>query len=143
MTPLANVTNAEYEKAFLKAYPQWYSYTAKGTASLFKSAGFMDTILSDMTQLNSVFHALNRISLNIINVAKVQNAFELGDFGETYTSDYGAGVQRMAIYPMKPTSPKFTDIPSSGINQQAFRSPEVTDRYFDVNFNFQNYYSLQ
>lgn len=142
MSVLSQITNKEYEKAFLKAYPKYEQYTAGGTHSLFKDKGFLDTALSDMTMLNEVYGALNRIVLNIVNVANVQDPFGIGDFGESYTSEYAAGVQRMAIFPMKPTSPKFRNIPAGGVNMQAFRAPHVQDRYFTVNFDFQNYYSI-
>lgn len=142
MSVLEQITNKEYETAFLKAYPKYEQYTAGGTASLFKSKGFLDTILSDLTALNEVYGALNRIVLNIVNIADVKDPFGIGDFGESFASEYAAGVQRMAIFPMKPTSPKFRNIPAGGVNQQAFRAPRVEDRYFTVNFDFQNFYSI-
>lgn len=137
------ISNAAYEQAFLKKYPQYKSYTAGGTASLFKSEGFLDCILSDITKLNEVYNALNRITLNIINIAQVSDSFDIGDFGETFDSEYAAGVQRMAIFPMKPTSPKYRNIPKAGVNQQQVRIPKIEDRYFKVNFDFQNFYTLQ
>lgn len=135
-------TNADYQAAFLKKLPQYEQYTSKGTKSLFDAQGFLDTALSDITALNEIFGALNRVVLNLINVATVKDPFGLSDFGETYTSEFAAGVQRMAISPMKPTSPRFRNIPASGVNQQAFRAPKVEDRYFKVNFDFQNYYTI-
>lgn len=137
------ISNTQYEAAFVKAYPQYKGYTAKGTASLFKSEGFLDCILSDVAKLNEVYNALNRITLNVINIAQVVDTFDIGDFGESFTSEYAAGVQRMAIFPMKPVSPKFRNLPKAGVNQQAVRIPKIEDRYFKVNFDFQNFYTLQ
>lgn len=140
---LMNVPNSAYEAKFLKMYPQYQQYTAKGTASLFKSQGFLDTILTDLSKLNEVYGALNRITLQLINVAEVRDPFGLGDFGESYESEYAAGVQRIAIFPMKPTSPKFRNLPKGGVNMQNVRIPHIEDRYFVVNFDFQNYYTQQ
>lgn len=137
------VSNASYEKAFLKAYPQYKQYTSGVTASVFKDNGFLDTVLSDVAKLNEVFNSLNRITLNIINIAQVVDSFDIGDFGENYESEYAAGVQRIAIMPMKPTSPKFKNLSKSGANHQAVRIPKVEDRYFKINFDFQNYYTIQ
>lgn len=137
------ISNAAYEAAFLKAYPQYKTYTSGGTASLFKSNGFLDCILSDITKLNEVYNALNRITLNIINISQVGDSFDIGDFGETFESEYAAGVQRIAILPMKPTTPKYRNLPKTGVNQQAVRIPKIEDRYFKVNFDFQNYMTIQ
>lgn len=140
---LYGVPNTVYEQGLLKAMPQYRQFTAKGTASLFKSNGFLDTILTDLSKLNEVYNCLNRIALNIINVAQVGDPFGIGDFGESFTSEYAAGVQRMAIFPMKPTSPRFRNMPASGVNMQDVRIPHVEDRYFTVNFDFQNFYTIQ
>lgn len=137
------ISNATYEEAFIKSYPQYKAYTAGGTASLFKSAGFLDSILTDVQKLNEVYNALNRIVLNIINIPQVIDSFDIGDFGESFDSEYAAGVQRIAIFPMKPTSPKFRNLPNAGVNQQAVRIPKIADRYYKVNFDFQNFYTLQ
>lgn len=137
------ISNASYEKAFLKAYPQYKQYTSGVTASVFKDNGFLDTILSDVAKLNEVYNALNRITLNIVNISQAVDSFDIGDFGENYDSEYAAGVQRIAIFPMKPTSPKFKNLPKAGVNQQSVRIPKVEDRYFKINFDFQNYYTIQ
>ena len=137
------VSNAAYEKAFLKAYPQYKQYTSGVTASVFKDNGFLDTILADVSKLNEVYNALNRITLNIVNISQAVDTFDIGDFGESYDSEYAAGVQRIAIFPMKPTSPKFKNLPKAGANHQAVRIPKVEDRYFKINFDFQNYYTIQ
>lgn len=137
------ISNAEYEAAFLKAYPHYKQYTSGVTAQVFKDEGFLDTILSDVTKLNEVYGALNRITLNIINIAQVVDSFDMGDFGENFESEYAAGVQRMAIFPMKPTSPKYKNLTTRGVNHQAVRIPKIQDRYFTVNFDFQNYYTIQ
>ena len=137
------ISNAAYEKAFLKAYPNYKQYTSGVTASVFKDNGFLDTILSDVAKLNEVYNALNRITLNVINISQAVDSFDIGDFGENFDSEYAAGVQRIAIYPMKPTSPKFKNLPKGGVNQQAVRIPKIEDRYFKINFDFQNFYTIQ
>ena len=60
--------NSTYEAEFVKAMPQYEGYASAGEASLFKSRGFLDTLVTDITKLNEVYNCLNRIVLNKIDV---------------------------------------------------------------------------
>lgn len=135
--------NSTYEAEFVKAMPQYEGYASAGEASLFKSRGFLDTLVTDITKLNEVYNCLNRIVLNKIDVADVKDPFRLGDFGASYVNEYAAGVQRMAIYPVKGTSPLFKNIPKQGVNMQQFRPGKVEQRFFEINFDYANYLSIQ
>lgn len=135
--------NSTYEAEFRKAMPQYEGYASAGEASLFKSKGFLDTMVTDITKLNEVFGCLNRIVLNKIDVSTTNDPFKMGDFGASYADEFAAGVQRMAIFPLKGTSPLYRNIPKQGVNMQQFRPGKVEDRFFETNFDYANYESFQ
>ena len=110
--------------------------------SVFKNKGFLDQVANDVNFRSSVFNALLRIALDIFKVQEVVDAFEIGDFGVTYSAERAGAMADMLIMSgHKPTSPMYNNIPATGANQQAFRLPKVEQLFLDTNDDYADYMS--
>lgn len=134
----APLTNKEVLLLVQKKAPQFNSLTSKITADVFTEAGYDRMKNLNFNALTDFYGISMRVYLNFINVADVKDTLELGGFGESFDTPYGALVQRMAIHPMNPVSPAFKNLENGGsIDPFVIRKGKVEERIWKQNFDFQ------
>ena len=134
-------SNADLSEKLLQEMPTLEKYAGSGTRNLFKNQGFQNALLENVTLANDVFGLLNRVFLNLVNISQAKDLFEEGDVGEEFSNNHGAIAQRISVLPMKPVNPRFRNLPKKGVNQQAVRRPVFDQRFFEINDDFQNWFT--
>lgn len=141
---MAALSNVQLWNYLRDTNPNFKSHTAKGTADLFTEKGFEALSRTDVNAINDFFTLSMRVAFQKLNVSKAKNP--LGDSGlvEVYDTPNGGYVQRMAIFSIKPTTPRFKNL-SNGTSVDPFtvRKPETAERFFGQNFDYQSYISNQ
>lgn len=124
-------------------YPNFNSWTAKGTKDLFSERGYEMIKASNTPQaLDDFFQLSVQFYLQFVDRLDVKDPFLSYDFGETYDVPFGQIVQRMNGENYKPVTPAYADA-ANLVDGQAptpflRRSPKITQRFFRQNFNYQN-----
>lgn len=135
------ISNIELWNAARKLNPSFAAHTAEGTADLFTEKGFaaLTNGGADTKTLNEFFGIIMPYVLNQLNVSHAKDPLAEAGFGETYETPYGGYLQRIAINSIKPVSPAYTNLVNGqSIDPYVIRKPEITDRFFDFNYNYQS-----
>lgn len=136
------ITNSTYETLLLKSQPSLLSFCSGGTHKLFESEGFLSSMTTDETFPKNVFNGLNKIVLNIVNIAQAVDTFDMGDFGETFSEKLGGISSRMRVPHHKPTTPGWQNLTGKGANLQRCRFQKVEEEFYTINDDFQDYLSM-
>lgn len=141
---MATMKNSEIFEAVRAFSPQFKSLTSKVTANMLDSNGVEAINAIDPTILNSWFNLTLRVVLQKVDIARARNPLEKSGIVESYRTPNGGYAQRLAVEALKPTSPKFKGLTNgSSVDMQKVRLPKATERFFKLNWAFQNYYTLQ
>ena len=136
---IAGVSNVTLWNMARKADPTFASHTSEGTADLFSERGFEAVTRNGLSLVNEWFNISLRIAFQMLNVANAKNP--LSDIGlvEVYDTPNGGYVQRMAMNAVKPVTPAYRGL-NDGDSPDPFvvRKPELSERFFAQNFDFQN-----
>ena len=124
--------------------PNFKNLTSKGTADLFTEKGYEALQRNNLTALNDFFNLSMRVAFQRINVADAKNP--LGDVGlvQRYDTPNGGYVQRMSIASLKPTTPLYRNLANgASVDPWKVRKPEAEERFFQQNFDYQSFVTLQ
>lgn len=138
------LTNLALWNYLRKTNPNFASHTSEGTKELFTEKGFEAIKHDDIEVLNEFFKLSMRVAFQKIDVSKAKNP--LGDAGlvETYSTPNGGFVQRMAVHSIKPVTPAFKNlVDGSSVDPYIVRKPEQAERFFQQNFDFQTFITVQ
>lgn len=138
------LTNLALWNYLRKTNPNFASHTSEGTKELFTEKGFEAIKRDDIDVLNEFFKLSMRVAFQKIDVSKAKNP--LGDAGlvETYSTPNGGFVQRMAVHSIKPVTPAFKNlVDGSSVDPYIVRKPEQAERFFQQNFDFQTFITVQ
>lgn len=142
-TVFSGVRNSEIFKLAQAYSPQFKSLTAKFTAEKLDQ-GWEANRNIDPTIVNEWFKISMRIVLQKVDVATVKNPLESYGIAENYLNEWGNIAQRIAVSSMKPVSPKFHGLEDGdSVDHYVVRKPKLDERFFDQNFDFQNFFTLQ
>lgn len=140
------LSNLEIWNTLRNLYPSFASHTAEGTAETFTSAGFDALSLTDVNGSNAVneFFGLSlRTKLIDVNISHAKDDFESNGFGETYSVPFGAIIQKMAVYPLKPATPKYKGLADGdSVDPGVVRKPITGERFFKQNFDYYNWVTI-
>lgn len=146
ISSITGVTNAKIWDIARKLDPSFASHTAEATAELFTEKGFEQLNRIDPDAINEYFKVSMRVAFQLMNVAGAKNP--LADTGllQVFDTPNGGYTQRMAVNAVKPVSPgyrigDYND--GESVDPFVIRKPEVTERFFEQNFDFQNLISSQ
>lgn len=140
----AQISNIELWNALRAKNPTFRSHTAEGTAELFSERGFEALKRSDVSAINEFFELSLRVALQKISVGRAKNLFSNIGLVEVYDTPNGGYTQRIAIKNIKPVSPKFKGLKNGdSIDPFVVRKPESDERFFQQNFDYQNFITLQ
>ncbi len=142
-TIFSGVKNSEIFKLARAFSPQFKSFTANVTAKNL-DAGWEANKDFDPTIVNEWFKVSMKIILQKISVATVKNPIEGYGIVENYDDEFGNTAQRIAIGSMKSVDPKFHGLQDGqSVDHYIVRTPNVGERFFTQNFDFQNFFTLQ
>lgn len=141
---ITGVTNLQLWDLARKVSPSFKSHTAKGTADLFTDRGFEALKLADVNAINEFFEISLRVAFQKLSVSRAKNLFEGSGLVQVYDTPNGGYTQRMAVYSVKPTTPKFHGLQNGGsVDPFRVRIPRADERLFAQNFSFQSFITIQ
>lgn len=141
---MANLSNLELWNYLRDHNPNFKNITSKGTSDLFTERGFEALQRDNINALNDFFTLSMRVAFQRINVASAKNPLETIGLVERYDTPNGGYVQRMAIYSLKPTSPLYKNLQDgSSVDAWKVRKIKADERFFEQNFDYQSYVTLQ
>lgn len=141
---IAKITNAEYWDLARKFSPTFASHTAEGTKIEFNLKGFEQITLSGTSVLNEFFEISMRVAFQLLNVSRAKNPLIDRGLVQVFDTPNGGIVQRMAVNSLKPLSPAFKNLEDGGsVDPYVIRKPEISERFFDMNFDYQNLVTSQ
>lgn len=144
ISSIAGVSNVTLWNMARKADPTFASHTAKATADTFTEKGFEAIQRSNVSALNEWFNVSLRIAFQMLNVATAKNPLAGSGLVEVYDTPNGGYVQRMALNAIKPVSPAFKGLQNGDApDPYIVRKPDLTERFFAQNFDFQNFITNQ
>lgn len=137
-------TNVEIWNGMRVKYPNFGSITAEATADTFTEKGYTAFKKLNNNLLSDFFGLLVRVAFQRIDLADSKDYFDEIGYGETFENSRGGVIQRIAVSMLKGTSPKFKNLKDGdAVNPFLVRKPKVAERFFDQNFDYQNYVSIQ
>lgn len=139
ISSIAGVSNVSLWNLARKADPTFASHTSEGTKEMFTERGFEALTRNGLDTINEWFKISLRVAFQMLNVADAKNP--LRDIGlvEVYDTPNGGYVQRMAMNAIKPVSPAYRGLDDGdSVDPYVVRKPELSERFFQQNFDFQN-----
>ena len=141
---MSKLTNAQLWNYLRKTNPNFRNHTSEGTADLFTEKGFEALQAEDVGALNDFFLLSVRVAFQKVNVATAKNPLAGIGLVEVYENPTGAYIQRMQIDSFKPTNPQFKGLQNGqSVDMQKVRKGIAKERFFEQNFDFASFYSLQ
>lgn len=141
---IARMTNAELWNAVRKESPTFASHTAEATADLFTEKGFAQLTNPDARILNEFFQLSIRVALQEVNISHAKDPLAEAGFGVAYDQPYGGITQRMAVNSIKPVNAAYNKLEDGkSVDPFIVRKPTMNERFFDMNFDYQSYVTLQ
>lgn len=134
------MTNATLWDELRGKYPSFASHTSKATAELFTEKGYEALARTDVEAINEFFLLSVRTKLIGIDASEVTNRLESSGFGESFDVPFGGILQKMAVFPFKPNSPKYKGLKNgNGPDPGRINKPNVTERFWQQNFDYQSF----
>ena len=144
ISSITGVTNAKIWDMARKLDPSFASHTSKATAELFTEKGFEQLNRIDPDAVNDFFKVSMRIAFQLMNVAGAKNPLADTGLVQVYDTPNGGYVQRMTVNAIKPISPAYKGLVDGGsVDPFVVRKPDVKERFFAQNFDFQNLITSQ
>lgn len=144
LASIATKTNADFWDLARRFSPSFKSHTAEATATEFSEKGFEAITLSGTQVLNEFFEISMRVAFQLLNVSRAKNPLIDKGIIQVYDTPNGGYVQRMAVHSIKPISPKFKNLKDGdSIDPFVVRKPKIDERFFDMNFDYQNLVTVQ
>ena len=136
-----SLTNVELLQALKQMYPN--SNVSKLTGEIFTQEGVEKLLNFDRNTFQEFWQLANTWYLQVVNIPQVKNPLLDSGFGETFDNPWGAYTQRMAVMPLKSVSPAYLNLQNgTSIDPYVVRKPTVKERFFAINFNYQNFHTM-
>ena len=134
-----SLTNEQLWNGIRAAFPNFRNHTAEATRDLFTDAGFERLRNYNIETLNDFWDLSIRVFLQTINVSEAHDPLDEQGFGEVYEQSSGGYIQRLAVMPMKPVSPKYKGlVDGKSVDPFVVRKPKIEERFFKQNFDYQH-----
>ena len=141
---LRTKTNAQFWELARKFSPSFASHTAEATKVQFDKKGFEQITLEGTQTLNEFFEISMRVAFQLLNISRARNPLVDKGLIQVYDTPNGGYIQRMAVHSIKPVSPKFKNLKDGdSIDPFVVRKPKVDERFFEMNFDYQNLVTIQ
>lgn len=144
---LQSISNADFLAEVSKRAPEFQKLAAETSYDVFTEKGFqaLKSIAADaVTRFYSIALLVGAQQIDFFNI---KNPLE--GLYDTYAMGSGAYLQRNAVKRIKSVSPGWLGADGKGLrngdspDQYEVRKPEIEQRYFGLNWNYQNWVTLQ
>lgn len=136
-------TNIELWNALRGKFPTFKSHTSEATADFFNERGFKEITAAGKNVLDEWYELSLRTYLLYVDRSRVNDPLENGGFGETYDAPFGGIVQKLAVNPLKPVSPKFKGLANGkGPDPFIVRKADTEQRFWKQNFDYSNFVTI-
>ena len=141
----AGVKNSELFTLAQKFNPEFAKHSAKITADHLNLGWEANKQFANNPQpISEWFSVVMTMILNKVDVARVKNPLEDYGVAESYDTPFGNAIERLAVTGIKPVNPRFRGLQNgSSVDMYTVRKPELEQRFFVQNFDFQNFITLQ
>lgn len=140
---LQSTSNATIFDEVLKNSPKFASFCPEGTQTRLTEAG-VEALSKIPEAANEFFGTMMRVTFDKVDVARARNRFQDIGLLEEWPQPYGEFAQRYAVQAVKPISPQYKNLKNGqSVDQYVVRKPEITQRFFPLNYDTQNLISLQ
>lgn len=144
-TIFTGVRNSELFTLAQKYSPEFQRHTAKITADRLNLGWEANKNFATNPQpISEWFSVVMTMILNKVDIARVRNPIENYGIVETYDTPFGNTIERLAVTGIKPVNPRFRGLQNGqSVDMFTVRKPELEQRFFTQNFDFQNFVTLQ
>lgn len=119
------------------------SLTSKLTDEIFTEAGF-EAFSLDEKEVSNFFKLTVRVYLQKISRPNVRIPKAYKQIVEEYGNEFGGIAQRINSKNIKPISPRYRNLQNGGsVDPYLIRKPEVIERFFKQNMDYQNLVTMQ
>lgn len=144
ISDLTKVSNVDFWNIARNASPTFKSHTSEGTADMFTERGFEALTRNDLNVVNEYVEISLRVALQKIDISRARNPFVDKGLIQVYDTPNGGFVQRLAIDSIKPVSPQYKGLKNYDTTDPfQFRKPVTRERFFQQNFDYQSFISIQ
>lgn len=141
---LAGTSNIKFWDMARRFSPDFASHTAEATKVQFDEKGFEAIKMTGLGTLNEFYQISMRIAFQMLNVATARNPLSDSGLVQIYNTPNGGYVQRMSVNSVKPISPAYKGVKDGdSIDPFVVRKPEISERFFQMNFDYQSLITLQ
>lgn len=141
---LSGTSNTKFWDMARRFSPDFASHTAEATKVQFDEKGFESIKLTGLGTLNEFYQISMRIAFQMLNVATARNPLAESGLVQIYNTPNGGFVQRMSVNSVKPISPAYKNLQNGdSIDPFVVRKPEINERFFQMNFDYQSLITLQ
>lgn len=137
------LNNTEIWNNLREYFPSFKSHTAKATADMFTEQGWEALKATDIQAYNEFFELSLRVVLTTVNISHAKDAFEIAGFGEAFDQPFGAIIQKMAVFSIKPESAPYKGLKDGdSVDPFIVRKPVVAERFFKQNFDYHSHITI-
>ena len=146
-TSLTKLTNADFLEAVADRAPQFSALASKKSSEIFTTEGF--EALSHIYSANGdpvtdFYQVALLVGLQYVDMVDFSNPLDDMNLIERFNMDLGAYMQRSRVKRIKNVSPAFKGLKNGDSpDQYEVRKPEIIQDYYHLNWNYQNFVSLQ
>lgn len=145
------MTNAEFLTAVAKKAPKFAEMAAKNARDVFTEAGFesLKNLPGTEDNVTEFYHVALLVGLQTVEHAKFKDVLAAWGILERFNMDMGAYMQQNRVKRIKNVNPAWLGKDGKGLQNGdsvdpfIVRKPEIVQDYFGLNWNYQNFFSLQ
>lgn len=141
----AGVKNSELFTLAQKFSPEFQRHSAKITAERLNLGWEANKQYATNPQpISEWFAVVMTMILQKVDIAKARNVLEDYGVAEAYDTPFGNAIERLAVNGVKPVNPRFRGLSNGdSVDMYTVRKPDLDQRFFVQNFDFQNFITLQ
>ena len=144
-TIFKGVKNSELFTLAQKFSPEFAKQTAKISADRLNLGWEANKeFATNPMPISNWFGVVMTMILNKVSIARARNVLEEYGVSEAYDTPFGNAIERLAVTGIKPVNPRFRGLNNGdSVDMYKVRKPELEQRFFVQNFDFQNFVTLQ
>lgn len=144
---LTSMTNSDFLTAVASRAPQFKELASKKSEEIFTAKGYealSQIYSSNGDPVTDFYQVALLVGLQVVNMVDFDNPLDRMGLIERYGMDLGGYMQKNYVRRIKNVSPAFKGLENGDSpDQYEVRKPEIDQNYFGLNWNYQNWISLQ
>lgn len=140
---LKTASNKTLMEEVIKNSPKFASYTSVGTQDYLTKQG-VEAIAKIPEAVSEFYGTLLRVAFEKLDVARAVDGFGQTGLLEYWASPNAEYQQRLSVSKVSPVTPGYRGLKDGdSIDQYVVRVPEVNERFTKLNYDLQNFITLQ